>query len=43
MCIENNYCKKIVFEKLVKFVLELSINDTQIASLRQRGSIAAAG
>jgi hypothetical protein len=39
MCIENNYCKKIVFGKLVKFLPELPINDTQIASLRQRGPL----
>lgn len=36
MCIENTYCKKIVFGKLVKFLPELPINDNQIASLRQR-------
>ena len=31
MCVENTYCKKIVFGKLVKFLPELSINDNQIA------------
>jgi hypothetical protein len=39
MCIENNYCKKIAFGNLEKFLPELPINDTQIASLRQRNPL----
>jgi hypothetical protein len=38
-CIENNYYKKIVFGKLVKFVPELPIKHTQIFSLKQRAPL----
>lgn len=39
ICIENNYYKKIVFGKLVKFVPELPIKHTQIFSLKQRAPL----